>query len=160
MKIFDSSPLIAILGELNQPKLLSYTISLGYSLYVPFTVVEEVTNSPEKENLQNMINDKQITKLEPLSEEEIQIFRNRFYRLGRGESELILIAQQWQIKNKNFCCIIDDNVARKVGEGFNLKCKGTIGILRKLKERGLVSPQDIEVLFKRLEECGFRYKFK
>ena len=139
---------------------MSYTISLGYSLYVPFTVVEEVTSSPEKENLQNMINDKQITKLEPLSEEEIQIFRNRFYRLGRGESELILIAQQWQIKNKTFCCIIDDNIARKVGENFNLKCKGTIGILRKLKEQGLVSNQDIEVLFKRLEECGFRYKFK
>lgn len=107
-----------------------------------------------------MIVNNQITKLEPVSEEEMRDFRNRFYRLGLGESELILIAKKWQIQNKSFCCIIDDNVARKVSEGFNLKCKGTIAILRKLKEKGIVSSQEIEMLFKTLEEAGFRYKFK
>ena len=160
MKIFDSSPRIAILGELNQPKLLEHTISLGYSLFVPVTVVGEVTKSPEKENLLKMIMNKQITKLEPVSEEEMQRFRNRFYRLGQGESELILVAQKWIAENKNFCCIIDDQIARKISESFNLKCKGTIAILKKLNEQGLVSQQEIEILFKTLEEAGFRYKFK
>ena len=160
MKIFDSSPLIAILGELNQPKLLEHTISLGYSLYAPFAVVNEISKNPTKENLLKMINNKQITNLEPVNKEEMQNFRNRFYRLGLGESELILVAQKWKAENKNFCCIIDDQVARKISESLNLKCKGTIAILKKLSEQGLISLQEVEIMFKTLDKSGFRYKFK
>ena len=160
MKIFDSSPLIAILGELNQPIILEQTISLGYSLYAPFAVVNEISKNPSRENLSRMIGKKQITKLKQIDGGEMQSFRNRYYKLGLGESEVILTANKWQAMNKKFCCIIDDQVARKVCEDFNFKCKGTIGILKKLNEQGLLTSQEMEMLFKKLEEAGFRYKFK
>lgn len=160
MKIFDSSPLIAILGNLNNPELLIHFISLGYSLYVPKKVVEEVSKDPEKQNLHSMITKKEITQLEPLSDEVIEKFRDRFPQLGKGESELILWAQTWLKENRKFCCIIDDALARKVAEKHGLKCIGTIGLIQKLNGKGFIDNDNTMTYFKELEEKGFRYDFK
>ena len=160
MKIFDSGPLIAILGNLANPEILEFFIALGHTLYVPDKVLEEVSNNIEKQNLQNMIEKKQVTKLKPFLDLDIQKFRDRYPRLGKGESELILISQEWRKENKIFCCIIDDAVARKTAERFGLKCKGTIGLLHKLNGRGFIDENKLNYYLKKLEECGFRYKFK
>jgi len=160
MKVFDSSSLIAILGNLENPELLVYFITVGYSLYVPNKVIEEVSNSPERQNLQKMLDKKEITKLKPMLEEDIQKFRDRYPRLGKGESELILLAQEWERDNKKFCCIIDDAVARKTAEKMGLKCNGTIGLLYKLNGKGFIDKNKLNACFKKLEECGFRYNFK
>jgi predicted nucleic acid-binding protein len=160
MKVFDSSPLIAILGNLASPELLACFITMGYSLYVPNKVVEEISNHPEKQNLQRMLNKKEMIMLKPLPEEDIQKFRDRHPRLGKGESELILLAQEWKKENKKFCCIIDDAVARKTAEKLGLKCNGTIGLLHKLNGGGLIDKGKLNHCFRKLEECGFRYNFK
>lgn len=160
MKMFDSSPLIAILGNLDKQELLVHFISLGYSLCAPKRVVEEVSNTPEKQNLQSMIKKNELTQLEPLSDEEIQTFRDRFPRLGKGESELILLAQKWLKENKKFCCIIDDSIARKTAEKFGLKCTGTIGLIQKLNGKGFIDKDNMAIYLGKLEEKGFRYNFK
>ena len=160
MKIFDSSPLIAILGNLNDPEIMEKLIQLGYILYVPSLVVAEVTKNPEKDNLDNMISKKKITKVSPINDNTLVAFRNRFFRLGKGESELILIAQDWQKTSKEFYCILDDNEARKIAELFKLKCIGTIGLLQKLKETDKLTDDELERHFKKLEQSGFRYDFK
>lgn len=157
MKIFDSSPLIAILGNLNDPVIMDKLIQLGYTLYVPSLVVAEVTHNPEKNNLDAMISKKKIIKIAPISENRLLAFRNRYFRLGKGESELILIAEEWQKQNKEFYCIIDDNEARKIAELFKLKCTGTIGLLLRLKEKGLITKDELIDYLKRLEKCGFRF---
>lgn len=160
MKAFDSSPIIAILGNIANPKLLVYFVSLGYPLYIPKKVVGEITKEPSKGNLQSLLRNKDITQLEPISEEEIKRFRDRFPKLGKGESELILWGLRWKEENKTFCCIIDDSMARKTAERFGLRCNGTIGILNKLNDKGLIDGEELNEYFKILEAYGFRYKCK
>ena len=107
-----------------------------------------------------MISKKKITKISPIDTTQLTIFRNRFFKLGKGESELILIATDWQKQNKEFYCIIDDNEARKIAELFKLRCVGTIGLLLKLKENNQLNAEELEKYFKKLEQAGFRYNFK
>jgi len=160
MKVFDSSPIIAILGNIANPELLICFVSLGYSLYAPKKVIEEVTKEPSKQNLQKLLKSENISELEAISDEETKKFRDRYPRLGKGESELILWGLRWKKENKKFCCIIDDSMAKKTAERFGLRCNGTIGLLNKLNDRGLIDHAKLNSYFKILEMCGFRYKFK
>lgn len=160
MKLFDSSPLIAILGNISSLELMEGLISLGYKLYAPSKVILEITNDPEKENLKYLLTSKKVEELNFIEDDAISAFRNRYPNLGRGESELILTAQTWKSEQKTFCCIIDDQLARKTAEGFGLKCKGTIGLLQKLNKEGIIIDAQLQAYYSRLEECEFRYDFK
>jgi predicted nucleic acid-binding protein len=159
MKLFDSSPLIAILGNLNDPEIIRTLIKLRYTLHAPHEVVEEVTHSPEKEHVQQMITNSSLCKLAPCNQDEIQAFRNRFFQLGKGETEVILWGSAWQKEHKKFCCIIDDNRARKIAEQHGLRCTGTIGLLIKLKEKNFISEDEFKEKIDKLKEYGFRYDF-
>lgn len=159
MKLFDSSTLIAILGEISEPQILHNLVSLGYKLYAPARVVLEVSDNPEKTHLVNLIHINKIEQLPLVDDVEISIFRNRYPRLGVGEVELIIIAKKWSALNKKFCCIIDDAIARRTAEEYGLKCKGTIGILQKLNEKGLIETSTLKLYYKKLKENGFRYNF-
>jgi len=160
MKVLDSSPLIAFLGQLNNPKLLSEFVQLGYTLIVPQSVYDEVKGEPERKNMEDMLADGLLRRLDRFSEEELADFRNRYPRLGRGESELILWGVRFNEQKKKCCCIIDDAVARRTAEELGLKCKGTIGLLIKLRDAGVINEMTTQEHFKRLRACGFRYKFE
>jgi len=160
MKLFDTSPLIAILGNLASPGILKQLVSLGYKLYIPTRVLSEVTGEPENGNFKAVVASNIVTRLDEVAEGEIARFRNRYPGLGKGESELIIIACKWQKEQKKFCCIIDDANARKIAEKQGLKCKGTIGLLQKLKATNLISQKELDDHYKKLEAAGFRYTFK
>lgn len=160
MKLFDTSPLIAILGNLASPGILKHLVSLNYKLYVPTRVLNEVTGSPENENLKAVVASNTVTRLNEISEDEVAKFRNRYPGLGKGESELIIIACKWQKEQRKFCCIIDDANARKAAERLGLKCKGTVGLLQKLKANNLIDQKELDDHYKKLEASGFRYTFK
>ncbi|MFA4701385.1 DUF3368 domain-containing protein [Pyrococcus kukulkanii] len=72
--------------------------------------------------------------------------------LHRGEIEAIVLA-----KINNCWVVLDDLKARKVARGENVKVIGTLGILRLLKDLGLVEFEPKE-LFKELTKVGFRIK--
>lgn len=160
MKIFDSGPLIAILGDISSPELIEELISLGYKIYAPLMVISEITYDPGKTNLNTLLQAGKVEKLELVDNVSISNFRNRYPNLGLGESELILSAQLWYSEQKIFCCIIDDRVARRTAESFGLKCKGTIGILQKLNKEKKISDNKLHECYKKLEDSGFRYDFK
>src|SRR3989344_3130349 len=159
MKLFDSSPVIAILGNLNDVSIINKLIKLGYSLYVPDGVVKEILNEPEKGNLMSLLGHK-IINLNDLDEQSIQKFRDRYPQLGKGEVEVILFGQIFLGENKKFYCIIDDQIARKCAEQKGLKCTGTIGLLLKLNEKGVIGKEELNENFKTLENKGFRHNFK
>ncbi len=159
MKLFDSSPLIAFLGNLNEPNLLRLLKSMGYQLYIPSAVFDEIEGVLEKENLQELLKDKTFCLAEPYNEEEFSKFSARYPQLGKGEIAVIIVARKWKEESKEFCCILDDKTARNVAEKIGLKCKGTIGTLKKLYENGKIKPEELKKKLKTLEKCGFRYRF-
>jgi len=68
--------------------------------------------------------------------------------LGKGESEVIVLASQTGLK-----IIIDDSKARKVAENIGLKLTGTIGVLMKAERLGLIGSAYGKV--RELREKGF-----
>jgi len=71
-------------------------------------------------------------------------------QLDKGESSAIALA----LEIPDCVLIIDDYKARKIAEQLELKITGTLGILLKAKQRGLL--KSIMPIVKKLKLTGFR----
>lgn len=69
--------------------------------------------------------------------------------LGLGEAETIAYAYEQGVR-----AVIDDGKARKVAEKLSIKLTGTIGLLMKAEEKGIIE-SSYEIALK-LREAGFR----
>lgn len=79
----------------------------------------------------------------------IEIFQSRM-NIGLGEASVIVYSLN---SKKNITCFIDDQRARKIAKRHSLKVSGTIGILMKMEEKGLIPSAYEEVL--QINEQGF-----
>nr|WKN39433.1 DUF3368 domain-containing protein [Tunicatimonas sp. TK19036] len=70
--------------------------------------------------------------------------------LDVGEASAIALAFQFP----NATLIIDDLKARKVGKGLKLKFTGTLGVIVKAKEKGVI--KSIKPIIKKLTQTDFR----
>jgi predicted nucleic acid-binding protein len=73
-----------------------------------------------------------------------------FPLLGRGESDAISLA----LENPLSTLLIDDRAARKIAMSLGVSQIGTVGILKKAAELGLVNR---ESAFAQLKETDFRF---
>jgi predicted nucleic acid-binding protein len=76
--------------------------------------------------------------------------RDRFMQLGRGESDAISLALEHPIST----LLLDDRAARKIATALGLPLIGTVGILEKAAEMGLI---DLGDAFERLKATDFRF---
>jgi predicted nucleic acid-binding protein len=72
-------------------------------------------------------------------------------RLGKGESEAIVLAQ-----GLGGILLIDDSKARKEAERIGIECIGTLRILKEAKEKGLI--ERVKPVLDRLRDFGLRIK--
>ena len=72
--------------------------------------------------------------------------------LGDGESEAISLAAEC---NADFL-ILDDLKARQVAEEIGLRIVGTVALLYKSAEKGILG-EDIQVVLEQLRQAGFRF---
>ena len=114
-------------------------------IYLPVAVLEEIRANKELYALVSEFLDRVVK----VKEVEIGI---GFPGLHEGEQEAIILA-------KKLACwvVLDDLKARKVAEREGLKVIGTAGLLRVMKELGLIK-EDPESLFRKLKRYGFRMK--
>ncbi|AMM53570.1 DUF3368 domain-containing protein [Pyrococcus kukulkanii] len=140
--IFNTSPLIS-LGKLGY---LDKIFGIFSDVIIPKAVYEEVMvkNDEVSKKIRELVKTGKIKVLEVNAE--------NIPGLHRGEIEAIVLA-----KINNCWVVLDDLKARKVARGENVKVIGTLGILRLLKDLGLVEFEPKE-LFKELTKVGFRIK--
>ena len=125
--VADSSPLIS-LALIQQLDILP---CLYRSVCVPPAVWEEVTlqgaglpGADEVKCLEWLqVKTPDSAWIQPLS-----------ILVDKGEAEVIALAQTFPAH----IVLIDDARARRVAERFNLKCIGTVGLLRRAKKAGLI----------------------
>lgn len=136
--ISDSSPLIS-LAIINKLYILE---KLFTKIYVSFAVYDEVTksNKPFSDGLKTFLSGK------------TQSVRNRMAvemllsDIGAGEAETIVLA----LEQRPDIVLIDDLKARKFAKMKGLKIIGTMGLLLKAKQEGLikeVKPLISEMIF-------------
>ncbi len=122
MIIGDSSALIA-LSIIDRLEILE---KLYEKLYVPNAVYNEVSKvkEPHGEKLKNFLKDK-------VKAVDLQIVK---VGLGRGELEAIALYKELDAD----LLLIDDNRAKKYASVNGVRVIGTLGLLIKAKEKGLI----------------------
>ena len=159
MKIFDSSAIIALTSELNDPAPLIHLKNIGYRLTIPDGVYGEITRSETRNKVNKLISQHifEIINI-PINQEEMEEFKSEFPNLHKGEIEVLFIGKKFLDENKDFCCIIDETPGRNSAEELNLPFHGILGILNKLKEKDIIDNDSHEKYLDDLEREGFWFK--
>jgi predicted nucleic acid-binding protein len=72
--------------------------------------------------------------------------------LGTGESEAIAMASEEQVEY----LVMDDRLARRRAESMGLNVIGTLGVLRLMLDREVLSRDEVIKALQKLKELGFR----
>lgn len=147
--VFNTSPLIF----LTKLGFMESSLALFDRSSIPRAVVEEIEAKKDKvsENILNMVSSEKIQvseiKLVALAESYMR-------RIGKGESQAIVLAME----TKADYIILDDFVARREAERLGLKAKGTLAVVRKLREDGKIQIENLEKFYSALKSINFRVK--
>lgn len=140
--IFNASPVI-LLGKIQQLHLIE---SLSPSFRIPRAVVEEIgaglPEDPALNWLKNLSNARHIVDTPPPPPLLAQ------WDLGPGETAVLSLA----LDEIGTAVVLDDLAARKFALSFQLPLLGTLGILVRAKNAGLV--EKIDPLIRSLESAG------
>lgn len=132
--VVNSSPLI-IFQRIGQLSLLT---ALFERVHVPPAVRNEVYG---EEALPEWIEERSLAQ--PLASQIVAA------RLGPGEREAIALALELKATE----IVLDDLAARRLAQSLRLPVIGSIGLLLRAKERGLVSA--VRPLMERMQDEGF-----
>jgi predicted nucleic acid-binding protein len=124
--ISNTTPLISLL-KIGQLDLLR---EIYKNIIIPEAVFAEIEKGKDKPFYAD------ITQLDWMSVQEIKDKKilSYFFDLDAGEAEVIILATEIEAD----LVIIDETLGRRFAKHANLKVTGTIGILIKAKEMGLV----------------------
>lgn len=123
---------------------LSLLKTIFGKVYVPKSVYEEIQAGKNKEYYIDLT---EIEYIEILQTKNID-FLEYLIDLDLGEAETIVIAKEIQAD----LALIDEKLARNYASIFNLKVSGTLGILIKASEIGLIN--NLQELLYELKEKG------
>lgn len=100
-------------------------------VYMPAAVREEILAGERKAGVKEL-QESQWIKIETVSDEDKV---GLIHELGRGESEVIILAKEMGIKE----VLIDDRIARMHAKVQGFSVIGTLGLLLRAKKRGILS---------------------
>lgn len=155
--ILNASPIIAFFDELRDPAKLLLLRTLGYQLAVPdYVWRKEILKEPSLSVLANCIRDGTISVMLPLDVADAEAFLRRHPALGPGESEVILNALSLLKSREDVICILDEGPARRVAGRLGLRVEGTLGLIARLRENGLIEADEERQLLDNLKASTFR----
>ena len=141
--ICNTSPL----QYLHQAGVLELLPTLAGQVYVPEAVVAELREGQRRNVL--------LPTLEELSWLTVQPVRDRTLlplvtHLGDGEKEVLALG----LETEDALLILDDRDARRYARALELEITGTLGLLLRAKERGILDA--VRPVLDRLQALGFR----
>ncbi|HDH07387.1 MAG TPA: DUF3368 domain-containing protein [Thermoproteales archaeon] len=135
--VLNTSPIIVLV----KLKILGKALNLFSEIEVPSGVLEELGRKRDEvyHELLRYINEGKIY---------VEDVKKRLPRLGLGESSAIFLALM-----KDKIVILDDKKARRLARELGLRVIGTLSILRKLCEEGILT-ETPNTIYMRLVEIG------
>ena len=127
-------------------------------LGIPFKVVDIYTTNEVLNELKVCVThgvfklDLERSNLETLTleNEEITTFKRLNHRFGKGESSCLAVCL-----HRGFGILTDDFDARRFAQRASLPVSGSIGILVKAVDKGIISKEEGDDLLQRMIEKGF-----
>lgn len=141
--ICNTSPL----QYLHQAGVLELLPALAGQVYVPEAVVTELREGQRRNVL--------LPTLEELSWLTVRPVRDRTLlplvtNLGNGEKEVLALG----LETQDALLLLDDRDARRYARALELEITGTLGLLLRAKERGILDA--VRPVLDRLQALGFR----
>ena len=172
-KILDNTVISAAVNEIKCIDLISIS-SQAYSLKASFEVYEEVSRGILKEDFKKI--NKHIEKVDCRRHvnyrELFEYLSARYPYLHKGDiSSLLLALLGHAVTGKKYYLVTDDRRLRKkipeilesekVRDSLKISVgkinmTGTIGLIKRLCEKGFIEPEKIEQIIKDLENSTFR----
>lgn len=156
MKILDSTILIAFLGDIECPKLIDKMLELKHDLMIPHSVYLEINTGSSSKTCKKLIEEKKLSLLRINKNEEIEDFKKTYPYLGSGEIDTILSFKKLYKKDEHIYCILDDKLARRTAELLKIVFTGTLGLLKVMKKRVILSTKEYDDIINELKKSGFR----
>ncbi|MCL0087428.1 DUF3368 domain-containing protein [Dehalococcoidia bacterium] len=146
--IFNTPPLI-FLSKLN---VIDPALRLFSEIAIPVYVQKEILQKEDiaSEKLKVLLTSNSVVVVQAKNMRMVEALCRR---LGRGESEAIVLAME---QSADFV-ILDDHVARTEAGRIGLTVKGTLGIIRRLMDLDIVV-YELDILYQDLSEMKFRVK--
>ena len=155
MKIPDSSTLIAIFTELNMPELLTKLVQSGYKILICKEVAEESGLDMSKGTVKQLADAGDLMIYDTPST-DLAKFRAEHPQLGKGECSVLCCARKQVQEGNDYCCVLDDKIARRIANQLRIRFKGTVGLVKKLLERNAISRQEFDDIIYKLRQSSFR----
>ncbi len=158
MRIFNASPLILLLEEIDEPDIIEELFNIDKELFIPERVVNEIKSKRAKKNLDSLINKGKINSCKNGSDGTLSFMKNRFPMLDDGE--LTVISAAYEYKAKNCFVIIDEYLGRDVSKKLGLNLKGVFGILLELYKHKKITKERLMKTCRKIDKSNFRINFK
>lgn len=172
-KIFDNTVISASLKEITSIELIKKCLK-RYQIATSIEVFEETKNGFENLDIENCYKQIKIFDLRKnkLYSTLINYLSNRYPYLHRGELSSFLVAlTEYEMKNRGYYFVTDDNKMRttipkilkdqqfifKINKDIrNFKITGTIGLIKQLCHRNIITKAEIEKVIEDLKNSAFR----
>ena len=144
--VSDTTPLISLL-KIDQLNLLSHYF---HEVWIPMAVFEELVSNPRFEEEANQIKICPFLNVVKVENEKSVHILQRTTGLDRGESEAIILSDE-------FCAdllLMDEMKGRQVAEQLDIPIMGTIGLLLAAYEDGRLSADEIKKSISLLRMSG------
>jgi predicted nucleic acid-binding protein len=143
--VCNSTPIIAF-SKIHRIDILSATLN---NIIVPEAVYKELLEQGKNRPGSSEIKEADWIKVEKVKNQEYVRFLQT--DLDFGEAEVIALAYE----KRADLVIIDEKIARRIARQIGLDVIGSIGILLKAKDMGIIS--HIKPLWDNMIACGLRY---
>ena len=144
--VSDSTPLITLM----KAKLLSVLHDLFGEVLIPEAVFSEVTKNKTFCDEADLLKNSDFIKVVKVRDENQVLFLQRATGLDLGESEAIIYADE----NKADLLLIDESAGRRVAQNMKLPITGSIGILIRAVQSGVITVTEAENAFDRIKQSN------
>lgn len=157
MKLFDTSGLVCLLKEIEEPGILDTCDELGHPVYITKAVYDELRKNPE--TFQKYQNYNKITVLPEDNKTCINALKKRYPWIHDGEASVICMGKYLKENEIPAYCIIDER-ARKISREKEIPTTGIVGLILWEAEKNKLTEQDLKRLQTKLRESPFRISEK
>ena len=133
--VINASPVIL----LAKAGLIEHVSTIARPLVVPQPVAAEITKVREEDDAARWINGPGRQFVRPAASELPNLSSSG---IGAGERAVI----SWAAANQDFTAILDDYEARTAAQRLGIKVLGTVGVVLRLKQAGLIPEAKIVLL--------------
>ena len=144
--VSDSTPLITLM----KTERLEVLQALFGRVLIPETVFLELTSNDAYETEAELIRTSTFIKMVTVENPDYVTLLQRATGLDRGESEAIVYADE----NQADILLMDEEAGRRVARNMNIPITGSIGILIKAFQNGLLTAVEVEESLCRIEGSG------